>query len=190
MADSFLGEIRILPYTFSPYQWAFCNGQAMPVSQYTALFAVIGTLYGGDGQTTFKLPNLQGQIPMGTGTGPGLTARTIAQQTGAESVTLTAAQMATHTHTVTAKSVANAYLSENMLGTPASDSWLSRAVQTTTSGLNLLYSYTASGSPDVTLAGATFGSTGGAPTQAHENRQPYLPMQFCISLNGEFPVKP
>ncbi|BBL69583.1 phage tail protein [Methylogaea oryzae] len=189
MADSFTGEVRILPYTYTPMDWALCNGQQMPINQYQALYAVIGAAYGGDGQNYFNLPNLQGQVPMGTGTGPGLTPRLIGKRVGAETVTLTTGEMAAHTHTVTTKTVGPAGFG-SMLGTPASDSWLARPVSISASG-NVPYSaYTASGVPDVTLAAQTFGAAGGAPVQPHENRQPYLPLRFCISLNGNFPVRP
>ncbi|WP_156302471.1 phage tail protein [Methylogaea oryzae] len=108
---------------------------------------------------------------------------------GAETVTLTTGEMAAHTHTVTTKTVGPAGFG-SMLGTPASDSWLARPVSISASG-NVPYSaYTASGVPDVTLAAQTFGAAGGAPVQPHENRQPYLPLRFCISLNGNFPVRP
>lgn len=192
MADSFAGEIRILPYTYAPYQWAACDGRQMPINQYQLLYAVIGNLYGGDQQTYFNLPNLQGQVPMGAGTGTGLTPRVIAKQVGTESVTLNTSQTAAHTHTVTAKTVPPAITAANVTGTPASDSWLSRGIQVQSTTTNL-QAYTPNGTPDVTLAAQTIGfSCGNAVGAAlpHENRQPYLPMRFCISLYGEYPLRP
>lgn len=188
--DAFTGEIRILPYTFAPQGWVACNGQQANLQQYTALFATIGTIYGpSDQRTYFTLPNLQGQVLMGTGAGPGLTPRTIGQKVGAESVALNINQMAPHTHTVTAK-VSTTAPATNMSPAPTATSWLSRAVQisgTTSSPVN---AYSPSGTPDVTLAGQVFGSAGNVTPATHENRQPYLPMRFCICTDGLFAVNP
>lgn len=194
MADSFIGEIRIFTYTYAPYQWAQCSGQQVPINQNNVLYAVIGATFGGDGNTYFNLPNLQGQVPMGTGQGPGLTPCFIGEAVGTESVTLATGEMAAHTHTVTAKTVLAA--AANMTGTPATDSWLSRTVNVSGTTATGFSSYTPSGTPDVTLAAQTLGAAGGdtsksnSPTVAHENRQPYLPMLFCISLYGNFPPRP
>ncbi len=188
--DAFTGEIRILPYTFAPQAWADCNGQQVNISQNPALYATIGIQYGGGGsgsQAYFNLPNLQGQVLMGTGAGPGLTPRTIGQKVGAESVALNINQMAPHTHTVTAK-VLSASPATNMSAAPTATSWLSRAFQISGTTSTSITAYTASGTPDVTLAGQVFGSTGSGA--AHENRQPYLPMRFCICTNGYFAVNP
>ena len=128
--DAFTGEIRILPYTFAPQAWADCNGQQVNISQNPALYATIGIQYGGGSgsQAYFKLPDLRGQVAMGTGAGPGLTPRTIAQKTGVESVALNINQMAPHTHTVTAK-VLGTSPATNMSAAPTATSWLSRPVQ-------------------------------------------------------------
>lgn len=190
--DAFTGEIRILPYTFAPQTWADCNGQQVYISQNPALYATIGIQYGGGGsgsQAYFKLPDLRGQVAIGTGAGPGLTPRTIAQKTGVESVALNINQMAPHTHTVTNK-VLGASPATNMSAAPTATSWLSRAVQTSVTPPAPFSAYTPSGTPDVTLAGQVFGSTGNASPTAHENRQPYLPMRFCICTNGYFAVNP
>ncbi len=189
--DAFTGEIRILPYTFAPQAWADCNGQQVNISQNPALYATIGIQYGGGGsgsQAYFKLPDLRGQVAMGTGAGPGLTPRTIAQKTGAESVTLNINQMAAHTHTVTAKTL-NTSPTTNMSTAPTGTSWLSRAVQTSPT-TTTIFAYSPSGTPDVTLSGQVFGPAGNASPAAHENRQPYLPMRFCICTNGYFAVNP
>ena len=98
MADHFLGEIRITPYNFAPVGWAFCNGQVLAISQNTALFSLFGTTYGGNGQTTFGLPNLQNSAPIQQGQGPGLSPYDLGQAGGASTVTLTQTEMASHAH--------------------------------------------------------------------------------------------
>ncbi|MGZ5049630.1 MAG: phage tail protein [Methylobacter sp.] len=188
--DAFTGEIRILPYTFAPQNWADCNGQQFGIYQNQALYAVIGQYYGYDSvNQRFSVPDLRGQVAMGTGAGPGLTPRTIAQKTGAESVTLNINQMGTHTHTITVKTVASAPGS-NMTAIPTATSWLSRVVQVSGTSITNILAYTPSGTPDVTLASQVFDSAGTASPTPHENRQPYLPMRFCICLNGFFPINP
>src|SRR3982750_2454148 len=102
MADPFVAEIRIFPFNFAPKGWAFCNGQLLPLSQNTALFALLGTTYGGDGRSTFALPNLQGAAAMHSGQGAGLSLRDLGEMSGTESVTLLASEMPLHTHTLQA----------------------------------------------------------------------------------------
>src|SRR4051794_30446361 len=102
MSDQFVAEIRIFPFNFPPTGWAFCNGQLMPISQNTALFSLLGTTYGGDGKSTFALPNLQGSAPMQPGQGQGLSLRDLGEQSGVESVTLIQSEMPLHTHTLQA----------------------------------------------------------------------------------------
>src|SRR5437867_10086859 len=98
--DPFVAEIRIFPFNFAPRGWAFCNGQLMPISQNTALFSLLGTTYGGDGRSTFGLPNLQGCSPMHPGQGPGLSLHDLGETGGSDSVTLLNSEMPAHTHTV------------------------------------------------------------------------------------------
>src|SRR5215204_1510650 len=98
MADPFVAEIRIFPFTFAPSGWAFCQGQLLPISQNTALFSLLGTTYGGDGRTTFGLPDLRGRAPMHPGQGVGLTSRDWGQTGGSDTVTLTAAELPSHSH--------------------------------------------------------------------------------------------
>ena len=100
MSNPYIGEIRLFAGNFAPVGFAFCNGQLLAISENSALFALIGTIYGGDGQTTFALPDLRGRLPMHQGTGPGLTTRVIGQQFGTETVTLTTAQIPAHSHPV------------------------------------------------------------------------------------------
>ena len=102
MSEPFTAEIRIFAGNFAPRGWAFCNGQLLPIGQYTALFSLLGTIYGGDGRTSFGLPNLQGRVPMHWGTGPGLTSRRVGEVGGSESVVLTEGHLPSHTHVVRA----------------------------------------------------------------------------------------
>ncbi|HBY62505.1 MAG TPA: phage tail protein [Solibacterales bacterium] len=169
MADPFVAEIRIFPFYFAPKGWAFCNGQLIQLSQNTALFALLGTTYGGDGKSTFALPNLQGRAPMQWGNGPGLSPRTIGESNGAETVTLTAAQLPVHSHQ------ARASTGNGSQYAPAGAVWASDA------GGAAFYG----ASPNTHMnAGAVANSGGGAP---HNNMQPYLAMSFCIALQGIFP---
>src|SRR6266704_5398254 len=99
MSDPFVAEIRIFPFNFAPKGWAFCNGQLLPLSQNTALFSLLGTTYGGDGKSTFALPNLQGSVPIHQGQGPGLTDRLLGEQGGESTLTLINSEMPIHAHT-------------------------------------------------------------------------------------------
>lgn len=172
MSQPFVGEIRLVPYNFAPQGWAFCNGQLMPISQNETLFNLIGTTYGGDGQSTFALPDLRGRFPIHQGGG-----FTLAETGGAETVTLTVQQLPAHTHVA---------LCDNSMGgnqlSPASGVW-----SFDTSGQ--FGSYAAAptfqqGIADTMNAGAV-GPAGGS--QPHDNRQPYLAINFIISLFGVFP---
>ena len=163
--DPFVAEIRIFPFNFAPKGWAFCDGQILPLSQNTALFSLLGTTYGGDGQSTFALPDLRGRLPIHQGNG-----FTLAETGGVETVTLTASQIPTHTHPFLGTT--------NLAGATAPDNALLGQLS---GGVKL---YTA-------VAGATamspnaIGSTGGS--QPHDNFQPYLCIDFIISLFGVFP---
>jgi microcystin-dependent protein len=165
MSDPFIAEVRIVPFNFAPRSWAFCNGQLLPISQNTALFALIGTFYGGDGKTTFALPNLQGRTPIGAGQGPGLSDYSIGESGGAATVTLVPSELPVHTHTVQAAT------------DPASGG--------------------SPGNTDVLAGGVLYGTAQnlvpmdpiGAPAQPHNNRQPFLTLNFCICLQGIFPSR-
>lgn len=201
MADGFIGEVRLFAFNFAPMSWAFCYGQQMAVVQNQALYSIIGNKYGGTTNQTFNLPALQGTVPLGIGAGPGLTNRLWTDKTtGSNSVTLTPAQVAVHTHTVTAKFVGQAAGSANMTASPATtnDSWLSRAASITTSGsttTNLpIPNFTTNATPDTTFPVQTISAVGGAANNnnavdSHENRQPYLAVNFCICLDGVYPVR-
>lgn len=171
MSEPFVAEIRIFAGNFAPRGWAFCNGQLLPVSQNTALFSLIGTTYGGDGRSTTALPNLKGRAPMHPGRGPGLTSRRLGQRGGSEMVTLTEAQMPNHTHTATASS-------EPASTNVPANNYLAR---TTGRGSNL---YKTSGT-QVSMASA--GNAGGS--QAHNNMQPFIVMNFIIALVGLYPSR-
>lgn len=170
MSDSYLGEIRMFAGNFAPLDWAFCDGSLLPIAQYSALYSLIGTTYGGDGQTTFALPDLRGRAPMHQGTGPGLTPRTIGESAGTESVTLIANQASTHNHTAGATS------NNGNAVSPANAVWAAVTTGDT--------KYSSAG-PDTTMAANTLGAAGGS--QPHENMQPFLAISFIISLNGIFP---
>ena len=171
MSEPFVAEIRIFAGNFAPRGWAFCNGQLLPISQNTALFSLIGTTYGGDGRTTTALPDLQGRAPMHPGRGPGLTARRLGERGGVETVTLSEAQMPQHTHSMRARPAPG-----NRPG-PA-DNVPARALGATP--------YHASASL-VNMADEALEATGGS--QAHNNMQPLLAMNFIIALVGLYPSR-
>ena len=169
MSDPFVGEIRMFGGNFAPTGWAMCNGQLLPISQNTALFSLLGTQYGGNGTSNFALPNLQGLTPMHQGQGPGLTPRSVGDQGGVETVTLTQQQIAPHTHPPLATAGAGNRQS------PAGATW--------SSVRGRLYGTTA----DVAMAPGALSSTGGS--QPHNNVAPYLAVTFIIALQGIFPAR-
>lgn len=170
--DSYVGEIRLLPYTYPPQDWAFCDGSSLPVQQCQALYVVIGNQFGGNYQN-FNLPNLIGKCVVGAGTGPGLTTRTQATTGGTQTVTLITTEMPQHSHAFQANSGAG---DQEM---PSAD-LIPSGIAAGRSGLAKY----APGTPTVAF-GAPLGAAGG--NAAHENMQPYVTMNFCISLYGEFP---
>jgi len=176
MSQPFVGEIRCFGFAFAPMDWALCNGQAVPIANFNALFAVIGTIYGGDGQTTFNLPNLQGQVPMHWGTGPGGTT-VLGQPQGVTNVTLTQAQTPSHTHTITAQLVPSGGVVERTQ-IPKTVSYLA---DSSPGGVYLDTTPTFN-SP---LAPNVLSQVGGS--LPHDNMQPYLAVNFCICLYGVYP---
>jgi microcystin-dependent protein len=166
MSDPFLGEIRMFAGTYAPDMWAFCEGQFLLIAQYGELFSVIGTMYGGDGMTTFALPDLRGRVPIHQGN-----AFVLAQKGGAEKVTLTANQTAAHSHSMQATSDIPNLSSpkDNLLGQAAAK-------------------FYRAGTPTVSLNAASVSAVGGS--QPHANLQPYLCINFIISLNGIYPQRP
>ncbi|MEA3064608.1 MAG: hypothetical protein QOJ27_1054 [Sphingomonadales bacterium] len=172
--DPFVAEIRIVPFNFPPKGWAFCDGQLMPISQNTALFSLLGTTYGGDGKSTFALPNLQGCSAMHPGQGQGLSQRFLGEQSGEETVTLLVSEMPTHTHTV------NGLSALSTTTTPTSGTALGRSVN------GNAYADAASGFQ--TFAPEALPPAGGS--LPHNNLQPYLTLNYVLALQGVFPQRP
>lgn len=180
MSDQFLAEVRIFPFNFAPTGWATCDGQLMPISQNTALFSLLGTTYGGDGKSTFALPNLQGAAPMQPGQGQGLSLYDLGQTGGSDNVTLLTSEIPLHTHT------AQVNTTNATLPTPAGNVPARIAFSTgTQSGSGVAYSPNA---PTVQMAPQALAPAGGS--QPHNNMQPYLVLTFCIALQGIFPQRP
>ncbi|HEY0026259.1 MAG TPA: tail fiber protein [Allosphingosinicella sp.] len=173
MADPFVAEIRIFGFNFPPKGWAFCNGQLLPISQNTALFSLLGTTYGGDGKSTFALPNLQGSAAMHPGQGQGLSRRDLGEMSGSETVTLLVSEMPVHTHQLKASA------------DPAN------VVQATA---DTTFSRSAGGQAystaplDTQMAPQMLAPAGGS--LPHNNMQPYLTLNFCIAMQGVFPSRP
>ncbi|MFT3743529.1 MAG: tail fiber protein [Pyrinomonadaceae bacterium] len=163
MAQPYVGELRMFAGNFAPAGWMFCEGQLLPISENETLFNLIGTTYGGDGQSTFALPDLRGRIPIHQGSG-----FTLAETGGVEEVTLTVNQIPTHSHPMMAST--NIPTSSNPVG------------NITGQAASKIYR---NGNPSVTLAPQMIGATGGS--QPHDNFQPYLCVDFIISLFGIFP---
>ena len=172
MADPFVAEIRIFPFNFAPKGWAFCNGQIMPISQNTALFSLLGTTYGGDGKSTFALPNLQGSAPMHPGQGPGLSLHDLGEIGGSENVTLLISEIPLHTHQLRAS------LDDADLAIPQPTRSLAK-------GSANLYNAAA---PNAAMAFQ--GLTPAGASLPHNNMQPYLTLNFNIALQGVFPPRP
>ncbi len=178
MDDAFVGEIRAVPWDWAPSGWLLCNGGIYGIAQYQALFLVLGTTYGGNGQTTFAVPNLQGRTVCGTGAGPGLTERQLAQTFGNESVNLLSNQTPIHSHSITAGAGVDGGLHTVA---PSAKSLLGRLNQAGQ------FCYGAAATPtDRQFAPATIGLVGAG--KAHENRQPFLTMNYIICYDGDFPV--
>jgi microcystin-dependent protein len=175
MSDQFLAEIRIFPFNFPPTGWAFCDGQLMPISQNTALFALLGTTYGGDGKSTFALPDMQGNAPMQPGQGQGLSLRDLGEMSGVESITLLQSEIPFHTHGMFADALDPADLTAPDPNRVLAQSTAVFAYQPTASNLGLM------------AVQALSPAGGGLP---HNNMQPYLTLSFCIALQGIFPQRP
>lgn len=170
MATPYIGEIRMFGGTFAPVDWALCNGQFLAISDYAALFNLIGTTYGGDGQNTFAVPDLQCRVPVHQGQGPGLSNYVLGQKAGAETVTLTLGQLASHTHQAMGSSA-----SSNLQSNPAGNTWAVNADQSFGPGT----------SANATMNTASIGNTGN--NQPHDNMDPFLAVTFIIALNGIYP---
>lgn len=177
MADPFVAEIRIFPFNFAPKGWAFCDGQLMPISQNTALFSLLGTTYGGDGKSTFALPDLQGSAPMHPGQGPGLQLHDLGETGGSESVTLLQSEIPAHAHLVGRATATNG---DSV--TPVNSIWAQ-----TPGGRGSVFTYHP-GPATASMNANAINPTGGS--LPHNNMQPYLTLNFCIALQGVFPQRP
>jgi microcystin-dependent protein len=178
MSDQFLGEIRAMSFNYPPKGWAFCNGQILPINQNQALFALLGTTYGGNGTTNFQLPNLQGRLAIGSGQGPGLTNRTLGETGGEASHVLTVAEIPAHRHSI------NAYTAPGAPTNTPDSSVILASASTNQSGNPGVPVY-GSGAP--TIPTVSLGQGGGS--QPHENQMPYLVMNYCIAMVGIFPSR-
>jgi len=174
VSDQFVAEIRVFPFNFAPTGWAFCDGQLMPISQNTALFSLLGTVYGGDGKSTFALPDLQGSAPMQPGQGQGLSERFLGEMSGVESITLLQSEIPLHTHVW---NTTNEDGNNQQPTTPPPPRYFGRG--------NALYAPPAALN---TMAVQTIAPAGGG--LPHNNMQPYLTLNFCIALQGIFPQRP
>ena len=176
MSSPFIGQIMIFAGNFAPVGWALCDGRLLPISDNTALFNVIGATYGGDGTTTFALPDLRGCVPLGKGAGPGLSSYQLGQRVGAESVALTPAQMPSHAHAV------NAVSGPGNGNIPGGNTLLSGVGGQAASGQYQTPAYAPPSGNQTSLGGNTVASTGGG--QPHQNLQPFLVFNFCIALSS------
>jgi len=174
MANPFVAEVRIFPFNFAPTGWAFCNGQLIPISQNTALFSLLGTNYGGDGRSTFALPNLQGSAAMHPGQGPGLSLRDLGETGGEQSVTLLQTEMPAHSHTAQAATTGG-------LPSPTNNAWAS--------GLKGHPGSYAASSPPTNVQMSPQGTSVTGSSFPHNNMPPYLTLNFCIALQGVFPAR-
>lgn len=179
MADPFVAEIRLMPFNFAPRGWAACDGQLLPISQNTALFSLLGTTYGGDGKSTFGLPNLQGRVVGHPGQGPGLSLRDLGEETGVSAVTLLSTEMPVHTHTLQAKN-SNA-TTANPVGNALAKGRYSSGTQ---SGAVAFYQ---AANPNVQMNPSALSVQGGG--LPHNNLMPYLTLNFFIALQGIFPPR-
>ncbi len=171
--DPYIGEIRIFAGNYAPEGWMFCEGQLLQIVQYSALFSLLRTTYGGNGTTTFALPNLTGRAVVDAGTGPGLTPRTVPQTGGVATVTLNTNTMAPHTHAAMGTADSGAT-------TPTEGSW--GTVPAGRSGPTPIY---ASATPSVTMHAEALGNSGGS--QPHNNVGPYLELKYIIAVVGLYP---
>lgn len=175
--EPFIGQIQMFGFNFAPRGWAQCNGQLLSIAQNTALFSLLGTIYGGDGRTTFGLPDLRGRVPMHYENGPGLSPRRIGEKAGTENVTLTENQLPSHNHTATANAVVPAGNSNDAAG----NFWADDA------GVSSGTYHTGPANATMNANAVQVGNAGGG--QSHTNVQPFLCVNFCIALTGIFPSR-
>ena len=171
MADPYVGEIRMFGGNFAPVGWLFCDGSLLPIAQYDTLFNLIGTTYGGDGQTTFALPDLRGRMPIHQGRGPGLSPRVIGMMAGVEAVTIITPQLPTHNHTPVA------LREPGSLDTPAGNFW---------AGSSLTTQFVPGDQANTNMNVNAISATGGS--QPHDNMSPFLCISFIIATEGIYPT--
>lgn len=172
MSDPFVAEVRIFAFNFAPKGWAFCDGQLLPISQNTALFSLLGTMYGGDGKSTFALPDFQGSVVIHAGQGPGLSQYFEGQVGGSEFITLLESEIPAHSHSLVGdEDDASFKTPQNMI----------------LAGGNAMYQST-SPSVNTTLALQSLAPAGGS--LPHNNMMPYLTLNYCIAMQGVFPARP
>ncbi len=179
MMDAYIASILLFAGTFAPRSWAFCQGQILSIQQNTALFSLVGVTYGGNGQTTFGLPDLQGRTPIGAGAGRGLTPRQLGQIGGTEMHTLTTAEMPAHAHTVTIA----ATTTNGTTPTPATNTFPAAVVDNRSTPVNAY----GTGVPNVSNNAGTTSNVGN--NQSHNNMQPYLALNYIICLEGIYPPR-
>ncbi len=183
--EPFVGEIQIMAFNFAPKNWAQCNGQLLPIAQNQALFSLLGTQYGGNGQTTFALPDLRGRTPIHAGNQVGTGIQYVqGQNGGAEAVALTIPEMPQHTHSLRANTSTAAI---DNAALPVAGASLGQSTGFSRNAAFPVNIYASSLTSQTTLAPAVIATTGGS--QPHENRQPYLALNICIALNGIFPSR-
>jgi microcystin-dependent protein len=188
MADPYLGQIMLVGFNFPPVGWAFCDGQLLPILDNEALFALIGTTYGGDGQTTFGLPDLRGRIPLGPGQAPGRQNYTLGETGGVETVTMTAAQLGSHSHSIDTSAFTAAARCKNGPAnqrTPVGNVFANEAAGATMPFSSAAPNGTMNANAVAVNGPITAATAGG--NQPHDNLQPFLTLNFCISLVGIFP---
>ncbi|WP_027003665.1 phage tail protein [Hugenholtzia roseola] len=182
MLEAFIGSIVLFAGNFAPRGWALCEGQILPIAQNTALFSILGTTYGGNGQTTFALPDLRGRVPLSQGQGPGLPNIQLGEMGGQATVTLITPQIPAHTHTLQAANGA-ATTSTPQNGLLATWNGTEDSEGTNVTG----HSFVTGATPTTTLAPTSIGSAGGS--QPHNNMQPYLGLNYIICLEGIYPSR-
>jgi microcystin-dependent protein len=175
MADPFVAEIRIFPFNFAPKGWAFCNGQILPISQNTALFSLLGTTYGGNGQSTFALPDMQGNAPMHPGQGPGLSLHDLGEVGGSETVTLLQSEIPLHNHVINVHAADSADTPA-----PGPNFMLAKSAGGTAYASNTTQNLTQFNPQMLSIAGGSL---------PHNNMMPFLTLNFNIALQGVFPPR-
>lgn len=175
MSEPFLAEVRIVGFDFAPRGWAFCDGQILPINQNQSLYSLLGTTYGGDGRTSFALPDLRGRVPIHVGRSNGGQEHTLGQKSGEETHTLSVNEIPQHSHALDA-------VNETAGAANPAGNFLARPV----SALGSVYSDASTGA-NTNLNDNSVGRVGGS--QAHDNMQPYIAVNFCIALQGLFPSR-